>query len=82
MLDMQSNELEVQNAQPLIHPSHELEVPRFMPSVPDSLGFPDGYFVIQNISNGRLWDVSGNLKADGTMVHLFREKEYSLVESE
>ncbi|KAF8337980.1 uncharacterized protein EI90DRAFT_3041223 [Cantharellus anzutake] len=32
------------------------------------------------MANGRLWDVSGNLKADGTMVHLFREKEYSLVE--
>jgi len=78
MLDKQSNALEVQNAQPLIH---EWEVPRFMPSVPDSLGFPNGYFVIRNISNGRLWDVSGNLKADGTMVHLFREKEYSLVES-
>lgn len=50
-------------------------------SVPDSLGFPTGYFVIRNLATGRLWDVSGNKYEDGTMVHLFREKEASLVES-
>lgn len=50
------------------------------PSVPSSLGFPSGYFIIRSLATGRLWDVSGSLTADGTMVHLWREKEQSLVE--
>jgi len=50
------------------------------PPLPTSLGFPTGYFVIRSLSTGRVWDVSGDLKDDGTLVHLFREKEASLVE--
>ncbi len=77
MADASSKEHEVEDAR-ASNPrpnSGSVVTPRLMPSVPDSLGFPNGYFVIRNMANCLLWDVSGNLKADGTMVHLFREKE-------
>ena len=52
-----------------------LEVP-----VPDSNGFPPGYFVIRSIACNRNWDVSGDSVEDGTDVILHPEKEPSLVE--
>ena len=53
------------------------------PSVSSSLGFPSGYFVIRSLATGRVWDVTGterSAKADGALVHLYWEKEASLVE--
>lgn len=47
-----------------------------------SLGFPQGYFVIRSVATGRLLDVSGSEVEDGTEVILWPEKEQSLVESE
>ncbi|KAI4528779.1 hypothetical protein K525DRAFT_256068 [Schizophyllum commune Loenen D] len=49
--------------------------------VPDSNGFPPGYFVIRSIACNRNWDVSGDSVEDGTDVILHPEKEPSLVES-
>jgi len=45
-------------------------------------GFPEGYFVIRNVANGRLMDVGGDEVEDGTEILLWPEKEKSLVESE
>lgn len=51
-------------------------------SIPGSLGFPTGYFVIRSLATGRVFDISGAGTNDGTKVHLWKAKEASLVAGE
>lgn len=47
----------------------------------DLLGFPPGYFIIRSVATNRLLDVTMDDIADGTELHLWPEKDSSLVES-
>ena len=51
---------------------------------PPNYGFPLGYFVIRSVAADRLLDITGgvDMTEDGAELHLWPEKEKSLVESE
>ncbi|KAI0319055.1 hypothetical protein OF83DRAFT_1112585 [Amylostereum chailletii] len=44
-------------------------------------GFPHGYFIIRSVASDRLLDIAGDTSDDGAELHLWPEKEKSLVES-
>ncbi|KAF9074939.1 hypothetical protein BDP27DRAFT_1213234 [Rhodocollybia butyracea] len=52
-----------------------------MTVIPQSNGFPPGYFIIRSVATGRVLDVAGDYTEDGTDLILWPEKDTSLVES-
>ncbi|KAH6917119.1 hypothetical protein BKA70DRAFT_1367634 [Coprinopsis sp. MPI-PUGE-AT-0042] len=51
-----------------------------MSAILQQSGFPPGFFVIKNSANGKVLDVDSRTVEDGAEVHLWPEKEKSLVE--